>query len=76
LLIDEILNFQKEVVAALFAHEAVHVVQYIKEYYSPNDELGAETEAYLVQFIVQSALEFLWNTKGKIAVAPKDKLLS
>ena len=48
--------------AALVAHEAVHVVQHMKETLSPNHDFGAEPEAYLVQMIVSEALNFLNDT--------------
>lgn len=60
----------KEQVAALIAHEAVHVVQVIKEEYSPKHDLGSETEAYLVQRIVQNCLELLWDSELVTKTAP------
>lgn len=48
--------------ASMVAHEAVHVVQHLKEEVSPNCDLGRETEAYLVQYIVMEALAFLYDT--------------
>lgn len=49
----------KEQYASLLAHEAVHVVQEMREKLG---ELGLEAEAYLVQHIVQEGLQVAWNT--------------
>jgi len=57
----------KAAAAALLAHECVHVVQYIKEEYSPTRDLGVESEAYLYQYLVQCGLELLWNPKKKVS---------
>lgn len=49
----------KEQYASLLAHEAVHVVQEMREKLG---ELGSEAEAYLVQQIVMEGLQVAWNT--------------
>jgi ribosomal protein L30E len=49
----------KEQYASLLAHEAVHVVQGMREKLG---ELGSEAEAYMVQQIVQEGLQTAWNT--------------
>jgi len=54
----------KAAAAGLMAHECTHVVQYIKEEYSPKRDLGIESEAYLYQMLVQCGLELLWKVKG------------
>ena len=59
-----------EVYAAMIAHEAVHVVQYLKEQYSPNEPLGYETEAYLVQYITQECLQKAYKTGRVMRVIP------
>lgn len=51
-----------EMVAALIAHEAVHVVQELWDAIGEH-EPGREAEAYLVQQIVQSCLQEAWKTK-------------
>ena len=43
----------KAQIAAMIAHEAVHVIQYMRENLGP---LGTEAEAYIVQYITQSCL--------------------
>jgi hypothetical protein len=49
----------KEQYASLLAHEAVHVVQEMREKLG---DLGSEAEAYLVQQIVQEGLQVAWKT--------------
>jgi hypothetical protein len=60
----------KAAVAALVAHEATHAMQVIREDLSPNHPMGDEAEAYLVQYMTQSALEELWQTNTERALAP------
>ena len=50
----------KEQVAGLIAHEATHIVQYMREELG---DLGKEGEAYIVQMVVQEALQKLWKSK-------------
>lgn len=52
----------KEQVAGLIAHEAVHVIQNMQEDIAGGKSLGGEAEAYLVQMIVQEALQSLWKS--------------
>jgi hypothetical protein len=46
-----------EAYASLAAHEAVHVVQYMREDLNQNECFGREAEAYLVQHLVQEFLQ-------------------
>jgi hypothetical protein len=52
----------KEQVAGLVAHEATHVVQNMRVDIAMGKSLGDEAEAYLVQMIVQEALQSLWKS--------------
>jgi ribosomal protein L30E len=52
-------HVSKEQYASLLAHEAVHVVQNMREKLG---DLGSEAEAYLVQQIVQEGLAIAWKT--------------
>jgi hypothetical protein len=52
----------KEQVAGLVAHEAMHVIQQMQEDIAGGKSLGHEAEAYLVQMIVQEALQSLWKS--------------
>lgn len=49
----------REMVAGLVAHEAVHIVQFMREELG---DIGREGEAYLVQMVVQEALQILWKS--------------
>lgn len=53
----------REQFAALIAHEAMHVVQEMRDHLG---DLGCEAEAYLIQQIVQEGLQIAWAT-GKEA---------
>ena len=58
-------------VASLIAHEAVHVVQYIREEINRNEPLGDEAEAYIVQYIVEEILVSLWRpSKVRASTVP------
>jgi hypothetical protein len=57
----------KEQYAGLLAHEAVHVVQEMREKLG---ELGSEGEAYIVQQIVQEGLQVAWKTGRVTRKAP------
>jgi hypothetical protein len=57
----------KEQYAALLAHEAVHVVQEMREKLG---ELGREGEAYIVQQIVQEGLQIAWATGRTLRKEP------
>lgn len=48
--------------ASLVAHEAVHMLQELKERISPHEPFGREAEAYFVQHVVMEALAFLNET--------------
>lgn len=52
----------KATMAALIAHEATHLCQYLWEQIGEH-EPGHEAEAYLVQSIVQQILEIEWGEK-------------
>lgn len=58
-------------VAAMLAHEAVHVVQNVNDVLSPQAALGDETEAYLVQWVTQESLCFFYETGGTRRVKPR-----
>jgi hypothetical protein len=60
----------KEQVAGLIAHEAVHVVQNMQEDIAGGKSLGIEAEAYLVQMIVQEALQLLWKSNKVRSLEP------
>ena len=60
----------REQEAALVAHEAMHAVQYIKEEYNRNHDFGVESEAYLLQYIVQECLQEAWKTKRSRSSKP------
>lgn len=55
-------KMSREQYAALVAHEAVHIVQWMKEELSPSENMGKEAEAYLVQQIVQESLQSAWGS--------------
>lgn len=52
----------KPLLAARVAHEALHLVQALRAHINAGEELGDETEAYLVQYIVCRCLDVLWDT--------------
>lgn len=52
----------KEQVAGLVAHEATHIVQRMREDINGGNSLGDEAEAYIVQMVVQDALQLLWKS--------------
>lgn len=47
--------------AALVAHEAVHVAQYMQECLNHSEPFGKEADAYLVQHIVQHCLQIAFK---------------
>jgi hypothetical protein len=51
------LQISPEQYAALIAHEALHVIQYIREDINQGECLGREAEAYLMQHFVQEFLQ-------------------
>lgn len=51
------LRISPEAYAALVAHEAFHVIQYMREDLNQNECLGREAEAYLMQHLVQEFLQ-------------------
>ena len=52
----------KEQIAGLIAHEAMHIIQFMQAELAGGKSLGAEAEAYLMQMIVQEALQILWKS--------------
>lgn len=60
-----------EAYAAIMAHEALHAVQYIRDVVNQGEQLGHETEAYLVQYITQSCLQIAYDTGRSIAIEPR-----
>lgn len=52
----------KEQIAGLVAHEAMHIIQFMQAELAGGKSLGDEAEAYLVQMIVQEALQILWKS--------------
>lgn len=53
----------REQYAALLAHEALHVVQQMREL-NAGDPFDRETEAYLLQMIVQDCLQIAWGSNN------------
>lgn len=60
----------KEQVAALIAHEALHVVQHMTREMAQGNRFDDESEAYLLQHIVQHCLQAAWNSGRTRAVEP------
>lgn len=61
----------KEQYAALLAHEAMHVIQEMRNELAGGKYLGDEAEAYLMQQIVQDGLQFLWKSSKVSRTEPK-----
>lgn len=59
-----------EMFAALIAHEALHVIQYMRAELNRNDPFCAETESYLLQMIVQHCLQHAWATGRSRKIKP------
>lgn len=55
-------SHRREVVAGLIAHEALHVVEFMRHLQN-GETLGSEAEAYLVQHITLHCLDKLWRRK-------------
>jgi len=51
----------KEQYAALLAHEALHAIQEMRDL-NGGDPFCQETEAYLLQMIVQDCLQIAWGS--------------
>lgn len=60
----------KEQVAALIAHEALHVVQHMTRELAQGNRFDDESEAYLLQHIVQHCLQIAWNTGRARSTVP------
>jgi hypothetical protein len=61
----------KEQIAGLIAHEATHIVQRMREDIAQGQPLGDEAEAYIVQMVVQDALQFLWKSNNVRRTEPR-----
>lgn len=59
-----------EMFAALIAHEALHVIQYMRAELNRNEPFCAETESYLLQMIVQHCLQHAWKTGRTRKIKP------
>lgn len=60
----------REQVAALIAHECMHVIQEMRRELSRGGHFDDESEAYLLQHLVQHCLQEAWKTGRKRAIAP------
>lgn len=60
----------REQVAALIAHECMHVVQGMREELASGDHFDKESEAYLLQHLVQHCLQEMWKTGRSRASRP------
>lgn len=60
----------REQYAALIAHEALHVVQAMNREFSPQGRFDDESEAYLLQYIVQHCLQHAWKSNRTRSTAP------
>lgn len=61
----------REQAAALIAHEATHVVHEMREWLNQGNPLGAEAEAYLVQYVTQECLQLAWDTGRSLRTVPR-----
>lgn len=61
----------REQYAAMIAHEVMHVIQSISRDYSQGRSLGDESEAYLMQYMVQEILQYTWRTNRSKSIRPK-----
>lgn len=59
-----------EAYAALVAHEALHVAQEMRLQLNKGQCLGAEAEAYIVQYITQSILQDVYKTGREHSIKP------
>jgi len=64
-------RWSREQVAGMIAHEATHVVEFMRGSLQRGETLGSEAEAYLVQYITQECLATLWKTGRKRSIKPK-----
>lgn len=62
----------REMFAALIAHEAMHIIQDMQAQLAGDKSLGTEAEAYLMQQIVQEALQIVWKTGTYIRREPSE----
>lgn len=63
-------RISKEQVAAIIAHEAMHVVQCMTRELAQGVRFDDESEAYLLQHIVQHCLQVAWNTGRARSTVP------
>ena len=54
----------REQIASLIAHEALHVVQEMEDWFYPSGRFDDESAAYLLQYLVQSFL-YEYRSPGK-----------
>ena len=59
--------------AAIMAHEAGHVVEYMRDELAAGKMLGSEAEAYLIQFLVQEFLCIAKTTGRCKRIAPQSQ---
>jgi hypothetical protein len=55
----------KAMYAALLAHEALHVIQEMRDELNKGQPFGNESESYLLQMIVQECLMIAWFNRPK-----------
>lgn len=48
-----------EAYAAMIAHECLHIIQRMREEFNQDKPLGDESEAYLLQYLVQECLQII-----------------
>ena len=63
-------RYTREQVAALIAHECMHVIQEMRRELARGNCFDDESEAYLLQHIVQHCLQTVWATGRSRAVKP------
>jgi len=68
-------NRSDQNIACVMAHEATHVKQFCLEYIG-EENVGAETEAYMVEYFLQYLLsEIEWRKNNKRILAKKARIL-
>lgn len=63
-------DYSPAALAGLLSHEATHIIQYLWEFIGET-EPGKEAEAYMIQYIVQSAMNIMMDTGMSRAISPK-----
>lgn len=64
-------RISKEQYASLVAHEALHVIQEMRSELNQGDCFDHESEAYLLQHIVQCCLQIAWRTNRVREIKPQ-----